>query len=59
MTKAVFLLCLRSPAGVVSVGSVMRIGRAGASESKKLASWKRCVGAESAGGCSGPHSRLR
>src|SRR5262249_28558514 len=35
--KAVFLSNLRNPAGVVSTGSAMRIGRAGASGSKKPA----------------------
>ena len=37
-TNAVFLLNLRNPAGLVSIGRVMRIGRAGASASKKFAS---------------------
>ena len=57
ITKAVFLLCLRRPAGVVSKGSAMRIGRAGASLSKKLASWKRLLGALSSAGFSGPQSQ--
>ena len=38
MTKAVFLSNLRRPAGVVSMGMPMRMGRAGASGSKKAAS---------------------
>ena len=43
ISNAVFLLNLRSPAGVVSNGKAMRIGRAGASGSKKLASWNGSV----------------
>src|SRR4051794_12190154 len=39
ITKAVFLSYLRKPAGVVSAGSGIRMGRAGASESKNDASW--------------------
>jgi len=34
ITKAVFLSNLRRPPGVVSMGNPIRIGRAGASESK-------------------------
>ena len=41
MTKAVFLSNLRRPAGVVSTGKPMRIGRAGASGSKNAASLER------------------
>src|SRR5258708_38231724 len=59
MEKVVFLLNFLKPAGLVASGSEMRIGRAGASGSKKLASWNRCVGALSVGGCSGPQSRRR
>ena len=44
MTNAVFLSNLRKPAGVVSMGSPMRIGRAGASGSKKPARSNGSVG---------------
>ena len=52
--KAVFLSNLRRPAGVVSMGSAMRIGRAGASGSKKPAIKNGSVGSLTTVGCSGP-----
>src|SRR5258706_5649581 len=52
MTKAVLRSYLRRPAGMVSAGMLMRIGRAVASESKKAASWKAAVGSLTTGALS-------
>src|SRR5438034_373950 len=54
MTNAVFLSNLRRPAGVVSIGKPMRMGRAGASGSKNAAIWNATLDSLTSGGVSFP-----